>query len=94
MIGTVYGGQVNAMKPIRAGFFQLAVSAAMKEHRRFRSDPRLMSRVRVAKPIEPENVSLAASVMASLSRLRSRFSFFRTSGVVGTSGGNGAARQI
>jgi DNA-binding NtrC family response regulator len=65
-----------AMKPIRAGVFQLAVSAAMKEHRRFRSDPRLMSRVSVAKSIEPENVSLTASVLASLARLRSRFSFF------------------
>lgn len=65
-----------AMKPIRAGVFQLAVSAAMKEHRRFRSDPRLMSRVSVAKSTEPENTSLVASVAASLSRLRSRFSFF------------------
>ena len=65
-----------AMKPIRAGVFQLAVSAAMKEHRRFRSDPRLMSRVSVAKSSEPENTSLVASVAASLSRLRSRFSFF------------------
>lgn len=65
-----------AMKPIRAGVFQLAVSAAMKEHRRFRSDPRMMSRVRVATAIEPEDASLVASVAASLSRLRSRFSFF------------------
>ncbi|WP_088278843.1 response regulator [Ideonella sp. A 288] len=65
-----------AMKPIRAGVFQLAVSAAMKEHRRFRADPRLVARHRVAKAIEPENTSLAASVIASLSRLRSRFSFF------------------
>lgn len=65
-----------AMKPIRAGVFQLAVSAAMKEHRRFRSDPRMMSRVSVAKPVEPEDESLIANVAASLSRLRSRFSFF------------------
>ena len=65
-----------AMKPIRAGVFQLAVSAAMKEHRRFRSDPRKMTRVSVAKSKEPENTSLVASVTASLSRLRSRFSFF------------------
>ena len=60
----------------RAGVFQLAVSAAMKEHRRFRSDPRKMTRVSVAKSTEPENTSLVASVTASLSRLRSRFSFF------------------
>ena len=65
-----------AMKPIRVGVFQLAVSAAMKEHRRIRSDPRMMSRVSVAKAIEPENAWLVASVAASLSRLRSRFSFF------------------
>ena len=65
-----------AMKPIRAGVFQLAVSAAMKEHRRFRSDPRMMSRVSVAKATEPEDMSLVALVTGSLSRLRARFSFF------------------
>jgi DNA-binding NtrC family response regulator len=65
-----------AMKPIRAGVFQLAVSAAMKEHRRFRSDPRRMSRVSVAKAIEPEDTSLVDRVTGSLSRLRARFSFF------------------
>ena len=65
-----------AMKPIRADVFKLAVSAAMKEHSRFRSNPRMMSRVSVAKSTEPENASLAARVTASLSRLRSRFSFF------------------
>jgi response regulator RpfG family c-di-GMP phosphodiesterase len=65
-----------AMKPIRAGVFQLAVSAAMKEHRRFRSDPRMMSRVSVAKATEPEDTSLVERVTGSLSRLRSRFSFF------------------
>jgi DNA-binding NtrC family response regulator len=64
-----------AMKPIRAGVFQLAVSAAMKEHRRFRADPRLMARQRVAAAVEPENASLAASVVMSLARLRSRFTF-------------------
>lgn len=65
-----------AMKPIRAGVFQLAVSAAMKEHRRFRSDPRKMSRVSVAKAIEAEDASLVDKVTSSLSRLRARFSFF------------------
>jgi DNA-binding NtrC family response regulator len=65
-----------AMKPIRAGVFQLAVSAAMKEHRRFRSDPRMLRRVSVAKPVEPEDTSLIERVTGSLSRLRTRFSFF------------------
>jgi serine/threonine-protein kinase len=65
-----------AMKPIRAGVFQLAVSAAMKEHRRYRANPRLVARQRVAKAAEPENTSLAASVMASLGKLRSRLALF------------------
>lgn len=65
-----------AMKPIRSGVLQLAVSAAMKEHRRFRSNPSMLSRVSVAKSSEPVNASLAAAVLAGLSRLRSRFAFF------------------
>ena len=61
-----------ATKPIRAGAFQLAVSAAMKEHRRFRANPVLTRRHHVAASNEPENSSLVASVVKSLGGLRSR----------------------
>lgn len=62
-----------ATKPIRAGAFQLAVSAAMKEHLRFRANPILVKRHRVADVSEPENSSFVASVVKSLSGLRARF---------------------
>lgn len=65
-----------AMKPIRSGVLQLAVAAAMKEHKRFRSNPRLLARVSVTKSSEPISDSLVAVVSAGLSRLRSRFAFF------------------
>ncbi|MEO8250207.1 MAG: response regulator [Burkholderiales bacterium] len=65
-----------ATKPIRGSVLQLAVAAAMKEHQRLVADPRQVVRHRVAKSVEPENTSLAASVVASLAKLRSRFSFF------------------
>lgn len=65
-----------ATKPIRAGAFQLAVSAAMKEHRRFRANPVLVKRHLVAASREPENSSLVASVVQSLSGLRSRLARF------------------
>ena len=66
-----------AMKPIRSGaFLQLAVGAAMKEHQRLRLNPQMVARNRVAKSAEPENASLVASVTASLSKLKARFSFF------------------
>lgn len=61
-----------ATKPIRAGAFQLAVSAAMKEHQRFRANPILVKRHQVARSTEPENASLVASVMRSLGGVRSR----------------------
>jgi len=61
-----------ATKPIRAGAFQLAVSAAMKEHQRFRANPVLVKRHQVAKSTDPENASLVASVMRSLGGVRSR----------------------
>ena len=65
-----------ATKPIRSGVLQLAVSAAMKEHRRFRLNPRLLSRVIVAKSSEPISASLSNALTGGLSRLRSRFAFF------------------
>jgi serine/threonine-protein kinase len=63
-----------ATKPIRTGALQLAVSAAMKEHKRFRSSPSLLKRYSVAPSRELEDATLAASVMKSLSGLRSRLS--------------------
>jgi DNA-binding NtrC family response regulator len=63
-----------ATKPIRAGAFQLAVSAAMKEHQRFRANPILVKRHQVAASAEPDNASLVANVMRSLGGLRSRLS--------------------
>ncbi len=63
-----------ATKPIRSGVFQLAVSAAMKEHQRFRTSPALLKRHRVARASEPEDPSFAASVVRSLGGLRMRLS--------------------
>jgi serine/threonine-protein kinase len=61
-----------ATKPIRSGVFQIIVAAAMKEHMRFRSRPELAKRHAVAASQEPENRSLTASVVKSLSGLRLR----------------------
>ena len=63
-----------ATKPIRSGVFQIIVAAAMKEHMRFRSRPELVKRHAVAPSQEPENQSLAASVVKSLAGLRMRLS--------------------
>ena len=63
-----------ATKPIRTGALQLAVSAAMKEHKRFRTSPSLAKRYGVAPSRELEDATLAASVLKSLSGLRSRLS--------------------
>ena len=63
-----------ATKPIRTGALQLAVSAAMKEHKRFRTAPSLLKRYGVAPSRELEDATLAASVLKSLSGLRSRLS--------------------
>jgi DNA-binding NtrC family response regulator len=75
VIKLINGAQIFrfATKPIRAGVFQLAVSAAMKEHQRFRANPALVNRHRVAASSEPENKALVASVMHSLGNWRSRF---------------------
>jgi len=59
-------------KPIRHGAFQMIVSAAMKQHLRCRSRPELARRHAVALPAGPENLTLATSVMKSLSGLRQR----------------------
>ena len=56
-----------ATKPIRTGALQLAVSAAMKEHKRFRTAPSLLKRYGVAPSRELEDATLAASVLKSLS---------------------------
>jgi DNA-binding NtrC family response regulator len=61
-------------KPIRPGSLQLAVHAAMKEHKRFRATPSLLKRYSVAPTREPEDASFVASVVKSLGSLRSRVS--------------------
>ena len=63
-----------ASKPIRSGPFQLAVSAAMREHKRLRISPSLLKRHRLARSTEPEDHSLVASVVKSLGGWRERFS--------------------
>jgi serine/threonine-protein kinase len=62
-----------ATKPIRAGVFQLAVSAAMREHKRVCANPLLAKRHAVATSREPENKQLTAHVLAGLGNFRSRF---------------------
>jgi DNA-binding NtrC family response regulator len=78
VIKLINGAQIFrfATKPIRASVFQLCVSAAMKEHRRFRANPALATRHRVAQSVEPENEILVSSVMKSMGTLRSRLSRF------------------
>ena len=62
-----------ATKPLRRSVFQLAVSAAMKEHQRYRVNPSLVHRRRVSASTEPEDQTLVAAITRSLSALRSRF---------------------
>jgi serine/threonine-protein kinase len=62
-----------ATKPIRSNVFQLAVFAAMKENKRYRSSPALLQRHKVAASTEPENQQLVSSVLYSLKNLRNRF---------------------
>jgi len=63
-----------ATKPIRSGMFQIIVAAALKEHLRLRAKPELLKRHAVAPSQEPEDMSLAASVVKSLAGLRLRLS--------------------
>lgn len=65
-----------ALKPIRANVFQLAVSAAMKEHCRFRVTPQLTARNRVTTNATIDSANLTSVIGKSIARLRSRFSFF------------------
>ena len=62
-----------ATKPLRKSVFQLSVSAAMKEHLRFKENPTLARRHRVARSVEPEDATLVAAVTKSLGGLRARF---------------------
>jgi DNA-binding NtrC family response regulator len=75
VVKLINGAQIFrfATKPIRAGVFQLAISAAMREHRRVRANPLLARRHAVAVSREPENKVFVANVLASLGGLRSRF---------------------
>lgn len=76
VIKLINGAQIYrfATKPIRTSVFQLAVAAAMKEHRRFRANPALVQRHHVAATNEIEDSSLVASVVQSFSKWRSRLS--------------------
>lgn len=65
-------------KPVRQASLALAVSSAMAQHERFRTDPALMARNKVAKSADADSGSLAASILKTVSALRSRFSFFAT----------------
>ena len=66
-----------ATKPLRRSVFLLAVSAAMKEHLRYRANPSLVHRTRVERSTEPEDQNLVSAVVRSLSSLTSRFWSFR-----------------
>jgi serine/threonine-protein kinase len=74
VVKLINGAQIFrfATKPIRAGVFQLAISAAMREHRRVRANPLLARRYAVGASREPENKDLVVKVRASLGGLRSR----------------------
>jgi DNA-binding NtrC family response regulator len=76
VIKLINGAQIYrfATKPIRTSVFQLAVAAAMKEHRRFRANPILAQRHYVEPVSDPEDSSLVASVVQSLGKWRSRLS--------------------
>jgi response regulator RpfG family c-di-GMP phosphodiesterase len=63
-------------KPLKVGAFSLAVKAAMMQHERFRVDPALMARHKVAHSEEAETSTFASAIGKTLASLRSRFSFF------------------
>ena len=66
-----------ATKPLRKSVLQLAVSAAMKQHGRFRISPELAHRHQVAEDQEASNDSqLLGSMKQSLKSLRSRITGF------------------
>jgi DNA-binding NtrC family response regulator len=66
-----------ATKPIRKSVLELAVSAAMRQHERLRSDPIMMARHKVAKSANDEHASsLAQSIVKGLAGLRARFKLF------------------
>lgn len=65
-----------ALKPIRQNVVRLAVSAAMKEHHRFRATPLLTARHKVVSAPASDNPVLASTISRALSRLRLRFSLF------------------
>jgi DNA-binding NtrC family response regulator len=69
-----------ATKPIRADAFRLAVSAAMREHRRIRVHPKLLGRHRVVDVPAPADDSMMRGVITGLSRWRGRLARFATPG--------------
>lgn len=63
-----------ATKPLRKSVFVLAISAAMKEHQRYRANPQLLNRLQVEESPEPDNASLVDSIAQSVGRWANRFS--------------------
>ncbi len=62
-----------ATKPLRKSVFVLAISAAMKEHLRYRTNPNLLNRLQVEASPEPDNPSLVDSIAQSVGRWANRF---------------------
>ncbi|ARU03550.1 phosphohydrolase [Comamonas serinivorans] len=62
-----------ATKPLRKSVFVLALSAAMKEHMRYRQQPNLLNRLQVEPVVEPDNPSLVNSIAQSVGRWADRF---------------------
>ena len=62
-----------ATKPLRRTVFQLAVSGAMKEHLRFKANPKLVARHRVEQSEGAEDTHLMAAVARSLGTWRLKF---------------------
>lgn len=65
-----------ATKPLRRRSLTMAISAAMKEHMRYRARPLLVLRHQVEASEQPENNQLATSIKKSLRRWYSRIPFF------------------
>ena len=62
-----------ATKPLRKSVVVQALSAAMKEHQRYRANPNLLNRLQVEASPEPDNASLVDSIAQSVGRWAGRF---------------------
>ncbi|MBK8337217.1 MAG: response regulator [Sterolibacteriaceae bacterium] len=64
-----------SFKPVKRGALDIAVKAAMMHHRRYRADPTLVRRQRVARSAGHEESSLARSLASRLKGIGRRFGF-------------------